>query len=85
MWLYEIKGLKDLSLSVDSIHLMHILAMSASRAGVLRWILASGTFYCGIELPSSADSRRASCQLLAKECALNAGKLPPGDLSRNSG
>ena len=27
----------------------------------------------------SADSREASCQLLAKEWALNTGKLPPGD------
>ena len=27
---------------------------------------------------SSTDSRRASCQLLAKEWALNTGKLPPG-------
>ena len=34
-------------------------------------------------LPSSADSRRASCQLMEKECALNTGKLPPGGLPRN--
>ena len=34
-----------------------------------------------IILPSSADS---SCQLLVKEWALDTGKLPPGDLLRNS-
>ena len=34
--------------------------------------------------PSSADSRRASCQLLAKEWTLNTGKLPLGGLPRNS-
>ena len=37
-----------------------------------------------IFFPSSADSRRAGCQLLAKEWALNAGKLPLGGLPRNS-
>ena len=42
------------------------------------------TFFCGKIFPSSADSRRASCQLLAKECSLNTGKLPPGGLPRNS-
>ena len=36
------------------------------------------------QCPSSADSRRTSCQLLAKEWALNTGKLPPGGLPRNS-
>ena len=35
-------------------------------------------------IPSSADSRRASCQLLAKEWTLYTGKLPLGDLPRNS-
>ena len=35
-------------------------------------------------IPSSADSRRASCQLLVKELALNTGKLPLGGLPRNS-
>ena len=35
------------------------------------------------EFPSSPDSRRASCQLLAKEWALNIGKLPLGGLPRN--
>ena len=30
------------------------------------------------------DSRRASCQLLVKEWALNTGKLPPEGLPRNS-
>ena len=33
---------------------------------------------------SSTDSRRASCQLLVKELALNTGKLPQGGLHRNS-
>ena len=36
------------------------------------------------KLPSSADSRRASCQLLAKECALYIGKLPLEGMPRNS-
>ena len=34
--------------------------------------------------PSSADLRRASCQLLVQKCALNTGKLPLGGLLRNS-
>ena len=34
--------------------------------------------------PSYADSRRASCQLLAIEWPLNTGKLPLGGLPRNS-
>ena len=34
--------------------------------------------------PLSADSKRASCQLVAKEWALNTGKLPLGGLPRNS-
>ena len=34
--------------------------------------------------PSSADSRRASCQLLAKELAQNTGKLPSGGLPKNN-
>ena len=38
----------------------------------------------GGTLQSSTVSRKASCQLLAKEWALNTGKLPPGGLSRNS-
>ena len=33
--------------------------------------------------PSSSDSRRASCQLLVKEWALNTGKLPGGVFPRN--
>ena len=33
--------------------------------------------------PSYADSRGASCQLLAKEWALNTDKLSPGGLLRN--
>ena len=36
------------------------------------------------KISSSADSRRASFQLPAKEWALNTGKLPPGGLPRNS-
>ena len=35
-------------------------------------------------LPSYADSRRASCQLLAKELAQNTSKLPSGGLTRNN-
>ena len=46
--------------------------------------LASGTFFLGKQFPSSADSRRASCQLLVKELAINTGELPPGGLPRNS-
>ena len=34
------------------------------------------TFFWREFFPSSADSRRASCQLLMKEWALNTGKLP---------
>ena len=33
---------------------------------------------------SSADSGRVNCQFMAKEWALNTGKLPPGGLHRNS-
>ena len=33
---------------------------------------------------SSTDSRRASCQLLVKELALNTSKLPPVGLPKNS-
>ena len=36
------------------------------------------------KFPSSADTRRASCQLLAKELAPNIGKLPTGGLPKNS-
>ena len=35
-------------------------------------------------IPSSADSRRASCQLLAKEWTLYTGKLSMGGLPRNN-
>ena len=35
--------------------------------------------------PTSADSRRASCQLLAKERALIIGKLPLGGFPRYCG
>ena len=46
--------------------------------------LASGTFFSGKTIPSSADSRRASCQLLVQNWALNASKLPSGGLPWNS-
>ena len=42
------------------------------------------TLVFGLLFPSFADSRRASCQLLAKEWALNTGKLHLRDLPRNS-
>ena len=58
-------------------------SVSASQAAVPRPILASGKFFRGIN-PSSTDSRRASCQLLEKEWALNIGKLTAGGLPRNS-
>ena len=45
--------------------------------------LRSGTFFREKQNPSSADSRRASCQLLAEEWALNTGKLSPTGLPRN--
>ena len=35
-------------------------------------------------IPSSADSRRTSCQFLAKEWTLYTGKLPLGGLPRNN-
>ena len=47
-------------------------------------IFKSGKFFGGEHFPSSTDSRRASCQLLAKELALNTGKLPPGGLPKNN-
>ena len=40
--------------------------------------------FCGDFVPSSSDSRRASCQLLSKEWALDTGKLPLGGLLRKS-
>ena len=51
---------------------------------VPRSTLASGTFFRGDFFPSSADSGRASSELLAKDWALNAGKLPSKGLTRNS-
>ena len=36
----------------------------------------SNTAPAVIEPDAVADSRRANCQLLAKECALSTGKLP---------
>ena len=53
-------------------------SMSASQAADPRSILA----FSGKLFPSSADSKRASCPLLAEEWALNAGKLPPRALSK---
>ena len=41
-------------------------------------------FFCRKQLPSLVDLRRASCQLLAKQWALNTGKLPLEGLPRNS-
>ena len=39
---------------------------------------------CGKKITSSPVSRRASYHLLAKEWAVNTGKLPLGGLPRNS-
>ena len=50
-------------------------SMSASQAAVPRSNLASDTFFRGKLFSSSADSGRASFQLLAKEWTLNTGKL----------
>ena len=58
--------------------------MSTCMQAVPRSTLASVTFFVEF-VPSSVDSRRASCQLLAKEQALNTGKQPPGGLLMNSG
>ena len=61
------------------------LSMLAVLRSVLRSTLVSGTFFHGKAFPSSADSRRLSCQLLGKECALSSGKLPPEGLPKNRG
>ena len=53
-------------------------SVSVSQAPDTRSILA----FSGKLFPSSADSKRASCPLLAKEWALNASKLPPRALSK---
>ena len=50
-----------------------VSSVSASQAADTRPILA----FSGKLFPSSADSKRASCPLLAQEWALNAGKLHP--------
>ena len=47
--------------------------MSASYARCHGLTLASGTFFRGKVFPSSADSRRACYQFLAKECVLSTG------------
>ena len=57
--------------------------VSASCASGLRDRLRSVYSFVGI-FRSSADSRRASCQAMAKEWALNIGKLPPEGFPRNS-
>ena len=62
---------------------MRSVACPLIMQAVPRLTLTSGTFFHGEVFPSSADSGRASCQLLAKEYALSAGKLPPGGLPRN--
>ena len=41
-----------------------------------RSTLTHGTFFPEDFVPSSADSKTASCQSIAKEWALNTGKLP---------
>ena len=65
-----------------------VRSMSASyfcRPKINHW--AGHILLCRFS-PSSADSRRASCQILAKEWALhkkyNSGKLHVGGLTRNS-
>ena len=51
--------------------------------GTLRWTLGSGwDILSWAVFPSSIDPNRASCQLVAKEWALNTGKLPLGCLPR---
>ena len=58
-------------------------SVSALQSAVPRLTLASSTF-CWKKISSSFDSRRASCQLLVKEYAMNTGKLLLGGLPRNS-
>ena len=41
----------------------------------LRLTLASCTFFCGDFSPSSTESRKASCQLLAKECTAKSDEI----------
>ena len=59
--------------SVDSMSVSYASRLEIDPDVILLW-----NFF------PSADSRRASCQLLAKEWELNAGKLPLGGLPRNS-
>ena len=59
------------------------LVVSVSTS-VPRLNVKSSTFLCGNFLTSSTDLRRASCQLLVKDWALNIGKLFLGGLTRNS-
>ena len=60
-------------------YLHHLGSVLASQAAVPRLILTAAHSFVEKLFPSSADSRRASCQLLAKEWALNTSKLPPGE------
>ena len=66
--------------------------MSLGNQEATRSTLASGTFF-GEDLvmnlfygnsSSSADFKKSSCQLMAKECTLSTGKLLRGGLSRIS-
>ena len=59
-------------------------SMSVSQAAVPQLIILSRTFFVENYFPSSTDTRRASFQILAKEFALNTGKLPLRGLPRNS-
>ena len=68
---------------VPSKCLLSVGSLSVSQVAVPRSILMSGTFSRG-KMISLFSSRRANCQLLAKEWALNTGKLPQGGLPRNS-
>ena len=52
---------------------------------VQRLTLVSCTFLMENYFPSSADSIRACCQLIAKEWPYNTGKLPLGGLQRKCG
>ena len=52
-----------------------MVARSSYASGLEINTRATGTYWNVFH--SSAYSRKASCQLLAKECALNTGKLPP--------
>ena len=61
-----------------------LVACLLRKRAALRLTLLSGKFFHVETFPSSADSRRASCCLLAKEWTLNTGKLSQGGLQRSS-